>query len=67
MITFLHNNEITKRHFFVSISLIFDPFGLVSPRTMEAKLIMWKMWIDKYDWDSETQIYGMVLLEHCIY
>lgn len=45
---------ITKRHILSVISQIFDPLGLVSPCVIEAKILMQKLWINKYQWDDEV-------------
>ncbi|KAL0830099.1 hypothetical protein ABMA28_003556 [Loxostege sticticalis] len=48
------DKKITKRHILSVISQIFDPLGLVSPCIVEAKLIMQKLWVDKYGWDDDV-------------
>ncbi|XP_050359346.1 uncharacterized protein LOC126779442 isoform X4 [Nymphalis io] len=47
------NTKITKRHVLSVISKIFDPLGLVGPYVVQAKIIMQRLWINKYDWDDE--------------
>ncbi|KAL0902136.1 hypothetical protein ABMA27_000080 [Loxostege sticticalis] len=46
--------KLTKRHILSVISQIFDPLGLVSPCIIEAKIIMQRLWVDKYDWDDDV-------------
>lgn len=48
------SKKVTKRHILSVISQIFDPLGLVGPCVVEAKIIMQKLWIEKYDWDDEV-------------
>ncbi|XP_037928768.1 uncharacterized protein LOC119663185 [Teleopsis dalmanni] len=43
----------TKRSISSDISRIFDPLGLVSPVTVEAKLFLQHLWTLKLDWDEE--------------
>ncbi|XP_062528624.1 uncharacterized protein LOC119628383 isoform X1 [Bombyx mori] len=45
-------SKITKRHVLSVVSQIFDPLGLVSPCVVEAKILMQRLWIDKYNWDD---------------
>ncbi|XP_037295468.1 uncharacterized protein LOC119189550 [Manduca sexta] len=47
-------NKITKRHILSVISQIFDPLGLVGPCVVEAKIVMQRLWLEKYDWDDEV-------------
>ncbi|KAL0867450.1 hypothetical protein ABMA27_008237 [Loxostege sticticalis] len=60
MLTFSINIEpsvkITKRHVLSVISQIFDPLGLVGPCVVEAKIIMQRLWLDKYDWDDTVSL-----------
>lgn len=46
--------KVTKRRILSVISQIFDPLGLVGPCVVEAKIIMQRLWLDKYDWDNEV-------------
>nr|XP_049702493.1 uncharacterized protein LOC126055825 isoform X8 [Helicoverpa armigera] len=45
-------NKVTKRHILSVISQIFDPLGLVGPCVVEAKILMQRLWLNKYDWDD---------------
>ena len=31
---------------------VFDPFGILAPFVMKAKLIMQSMWLKQIDWDE---------------
>lgn len=46
--------KVTKRHILSVISQIFDPLGLIGPCVVEAKIIMQRLWLEKYDWDDEV-------------
>ncbi|XP_052745100.1 uncharacterized protein LOC112047560 isoform X3 [Bicyclus anynana] len=46
--------KITKRKILSLISQIFDPLGLLGPCTVQAKMLMQKLWIDKCGWDDEV-------------
>lgn len=48
--------KVTKRHVLSVISQIFDPLGLVGPCVVEAKLIMQRLWLEKYDWDDVVSL-----------
>ena len=43
----------TKRRMLSLLARIFDPLGLVSPITTQAKLLIREMWARKIDWDEE--------------
>lgn len=45
-------NAITKRTLFSLGSKIFDPVGYVLPVTMQARLVMQKIWSDPTKWDE---------------
>ncbi|KAG7305743.1 hypothetical protein JYU34_009868 [Plutella xylostella] len=47
-------NKITKRTILSLISQVFDPLGLVGPCTVETKILIQKLWINKYEWDQEV-------------
>ncbi|XP_028161950.1 uncharacterized protein LOC114353953 isoform X1 [Ostrinia furnacalis] len=51
-----HSKIITKRHILSVISQIFDPLGLVGPCVVEAKIIMQRLWLEKYDWDDTVSL-----------
>ena len=42
----------TKRQLLQCISSVFDPMGVVSPVTVEAKIIMQELWKRKFGWDD---------------
>jgi hypothetical protein len=45
-------NAITKRTLFSLGSKIFDPVGYVLPTTMQARLVMQRIWADPTKWDE---------------
>ncbi|XP_026744728.1 uncharacterized protein LOC113506069 isoform X1 [Trichoplusia ni] len=49
-------SKVTKRHVLSVISQIFDPLGLVGPCVVEAKILMQRLWLDKYDWDDAVSL-----------
>lgn len=49
-------NKVTKRHILSVISQIFDPLGLVGPCVVEAKILMQRLWLNKYDWDDAVSL-----------
>lgn len=42
----------TKRNFLSLVATIFDPLGLLAPITVRAKLLLQRIWIAGYDWDT---------------
>ena len=46
------DSRITRRSVLSSIARIFDPLGLVSPVTINAKIFMQSLWLLQLDWDS---------------
>ena len=46
---------ITKRNILKKISAVFDPFGLVSPNIVQAKIMLQELWTRVYDWAEEVQ------------
>ncbi|KPJ02096.1 hypothetical protein RR46_01492 [Papilio xuthus] len=46
--------KITKRKILSLISQIFDPLGLLGPCTIQGKILMQKLWVNKYNWDEEV-------------
>lgn len=51
------STNITKRFILSEISQIFDPFGLLSPCTITAKIIIQKLWLEKVTWDESLPTY----------
>ncbi|XP_039763051.1 uncharacterized protein LOC120635903 [Pararge aegeria] len=45
-------NIITKRQIISSTFKVFDPLGLLSPATIQAKILIQKLWILKVEWDQ---------------
>jgi len=43
---------VTKRTVLSSLAKLFDPFGLVSPVIIRAKIIMQELWTIKFAWDD---------------
>lgn len=50
----LKTKKITKRKILSLISQIFDPLGLLGICTVQAKILMQKLWINKCGWDDEV-------------
>lgn len=46
------NRTITKRTVLSEIAQLFDPFGLISPITIRAKMFIQELWISKLGWDE---------------
>lgn len=44
--------KITKRIILSTIAQIFDPLGLLGPCTVNAKIIMQQLWLEKLTWDE---------------
>ena len=44
---------LTKREILQHISSVFDPLGYFTPVILKAKLLMKKLWINKYNWTKE--------------
>ncbi|CAH2226597.1 jg5548 [Pararge aegeria aegeria] len=49
-----NRKKISKRVILSLISQVFDPLGLLGPCTVEAKILMQKLWLDKCNWDDEV-------------
>lgn len=49
---FKNDMNITKRSILSHVSQIFDPYGLLSPTIMVAKVLLQKLWLIKLDWDD---------------
>ncbi|XP_018360400.1 PREDICTED: uncharacterized protein LOC108759454 [Trachymyrmex cornetzi] len=47
-----NGNKITKRHILAVISKIFDPLGLLAPCIVLGKIILQKLWLEKFSWDE---------------
>ena len=47
------NVKLSKRHVLHRLSTIFDPMGMFTPVTLEAKLFLQSLWKDKVDWDKK--------------
>lgn len=46
----------TKRSILSRIALVFDPFGLLGPATLTAKIIMQDLWRLKINWDESIPL-----------
>ncbi|XP_076686033.1 uncharacterized protein LOC143378078 [Andrena cerasifolii] len=46
------DGAVTRRLVLSTIAKIFDPLGLVSPVTVNAKIFMQSLWLKHLDWDS---------------
>lgn len=51
-----NNKSISKRSILSSIAQIFDPLGIVSPVTVQAKVILQKLWQIHVSWDESIPI-----------
>ncbi|XP_049886991.1 uncharacterized protein LOC126381569 [Pectinophora gossypiella] len=47
-----YTDKITKRHIMSNSFKIFDPLGLLSPYIIQPKILLQKLWQQKYDWDE---------------
>ena len=47
---------VTKRVILSLISQVFDPLGLLGPCTVETKMLMQTLWLDKCSWDDEVSL-----------
>ena len=45
--------SVTKRGMLQGMASIFDPLGMVSPFTLQAKIIIQRLWALKYPWDQQ--------------
>ena len=45
----------TKRGVVQAVARLFDPLGLAAPYTLQAKLLVQKLWAKNYDWDEELR------------
>jgi len=48
-----NSNNATKRSVLSQLSSVFDPFGIASPYTLQAKMLMQQLWNKKLDWNEE--------------
>lgn len=48
----LLKSDISKRQILSEIAQIYDPFGLLSPTIILAKIIIQKLWSQKLNWDE---------------
>lgn len=53
-INFTHKGVVSKRNILKTISKLFDPLGLVLPFTLQAKIMLQKLWLNKLSWDDEV-------------
>ena len=51
-----NHSKITKRTILSEMSQIYDPFGLISPFVLKAKLIIQNLWCLKIGWDEEPPL-----------
>ena len=51
-ISYEKKEKYTKRSFLKLMASVFDPFGILAPFVMKAKLIMQSMWLKQIDWDE---------------
>lgn len=52
MLTFVHDERITKRELLSEISKVFDPLGWLSPVTTKLKLLFQSIWQLKLNWND---------------
>lgn len=55
------SNKITKRTILSVIAQVFDPLGLLGPLTIQAKVILQKLWKEDVGWDESisTELYTL--------
>ena len=46
---------ITKRNVLKKVATVFDPLGLVSPFTVQAKIMLQEFWNQGYEWDEKVE------------
>ena len=51
------HKKINKRVILSTISQIFDPLGLLSPVTVNVKILLQKLWLEKLTWDEGVPLY----------
>ncbi len=47
---FTPNAQITKRHVMSVVHSVYDPLGILSPLTLQAKVFLQELWRKKIDW-----------------
>ncbi|XP_043201117.1 uncharacterized protein LOC122369981 [Amphibalanus amphitrite] len=45
----------TKRGVVQGVARLFDPLGLVAPFSLQAKVLIQRLWAGNYDWDDELE------------
>lgn len=51
-LSLLDEDKITKRKLLSEASKIFDPFGWLSPNTIQIKILFQQLWLTNLDWDD---------------
>ena len=46
---------ITKRNILSILAQRYDPIGLINPVTVKGKMLMQKLWAQKFDWDTKIE------------
>ncbi|XP_049270158.1 uncharacterized protein LOC119386031 [Rhipicephalus sanguineus] len=52
MLESLNEPKVTKRQILSFASLMYDPFGFLAPCVLVVKLLVQRLWIQKYSWDA---------------
>ena len=58
-------DNLTKRKVLAKVNSIFDPLGLITPFTVNAKILMKNLWKQKLGWDDKLQ--GLARENFCLF
>ena len=56
LVTLAENLKPTKRNMLRISAMFYDPIALISPIILQLRLIFYKFYIGKYDWDTELPV-----------
>lgn len=51
----LHSSQPTKRLLLSTVACIFDPIGILSPTTINAKVLLQSLWRSSHSWDKPLE------------